>query len=420
MAAQTETDVIGLEIERVNPKVDTWFDRDSKFFAQLEKRPVETISGRDMRVPCELHPGGQFGQFDSDGGDLGVGTNSQFDKALINTIDLEIAFQWNARTDWVTDDRRKAVISSFRDMLAKGMNEFRRNVDSLCMQDGTGTLATVTSVTINTPVGFDTLTLTTDGFRARLLRYNMPVNVWTPGTWVLKTAAAPLNISYYDIVNSIVRIPTGSGVAANDVLVVKGTTSTPPTSLNGVKYHDSNSSVGTWQGFDRGSTPEVRASRVQASGSLALPFARLALNKVGDRVGEENMKRTEAWTHPAQIQAYEQLGQQVSIINKGAKEEPLNMYFNDNMTMAGAPAKKSYSWDRTRIDFIDLNNWGRAEMHKAGFYKNKNGNYIWELRGTSGGVAASWLMYIVCSFNVFVMNPASLSYIDTLTIPSGY
>lgn len=417
--AQTEADVLALELERVDPKVNTWFDRDSKFFAQLEKRPVDTISGRDMRVPCELHPGGSFGQYDSEGGDLGVGTAPTYDKAVINTVDFKIAFQWNAKTDWVTDDRRKAVLSSFRDMLAKGMNEFRRNVDSLCMQDGTGTLATVTSVSTNSPTGFDTLTLTTDGFRARLLRFGMPVNVWTPGTWVKKTSS-PLSINFYDIVNSIVQIPTGSSVAAADVLVVSGTTTTPPSSLNGVKYHDSNSSTGTWQGYDRSTTPEVRATRVQASGGFSLPFARLAINKIGDRVGEDNMKRLEAWTHPAQEQAYEQLGQQVSIINDPSGNKGLDLYFSDNMKMAGAPLKKSYSWDRTRIDFIDLNNWGRAEMHKAGFYKDKNGRYVFELRGASGGVAAAWIFYIVCSFNVFVLNPTALSYIDTLTIPSGY
>lgn len=418
---QTETQVLGLELERVDPHLSTWFDRDDKFYSQIEKdKTVEKISGRDFRVPCEIHPGGDFGQYNSDGGDMGTGTAPQYDKAVVNTIDLKIAFQWTSRADWVTDSNRQAVISSFRDMLAKSMTETRRNLDSLCMQDGTGTLATVTSVTTNTPTGYDTITLTTDGFRARLLRYGMKVNVWTPSTWTLKTAGGALAINYYDIAGSTIQIPTGSGVAAADVLVISGTTTTPPSSLNGVKYHNSNSSTGVWQGFNRANTPEVRATRVQATGSFSVPYARLAINKIGDRVGEDNMKRLNAWTHPAQLQAYEQVGQQVSIINKEAKEEGLNLYFNDNMTMAGAPAKKSYSWDRTRIDFMDLSNWGRAEMKSPGFYKDKNGRYVFEMRGPSGGVAASWIFYIVCSWQLFVRNPAALSYIDSLTIPSGY
>lgn len=420
----TETQVLATEMERIDPKVSTWFDRESKFYSRLEKKPVEIISGRDMKVVCELRPGGDFGQFNSDGGDMGTGTGSQYDKATINTIDLKIAFQWTSRSEWVTDDRRKSVVNTFKDTLAKGMKEFRRNVDSLCMQDGTGTLATVSAVSTNTPVGYDTLTLQSDGFRARLLRYGMKVDIFTPATssWTKKTSSGALAINYYDIVGSVVQVPTGSGVAVNDVLVVEGTSTNPPMSINGVKYHNSNSSIGTWQGYNRATTPEVRAIRVAAGGSLSLPMPRLVLNSIGNRVGEDNMKKLEAWTHPAQIAAMEQLGQGVININKSAKEENLNLYFNveNGMNFAGCPGRASFSWDRSRIDFIDLNNWGRAVMHEPGFYKDKNGRYVFELRGASGGVAAAWLFYINTSFNVFVENPTGLGYIDTLTIPSGY
>lgn len=421
---QTEAQVLATELERVDPHVATWFDRDDKFYSQIDKGSPEIMSGRDMKVVCELRPGGDFGQYNSEGGDMGTGTGPQYDKAVINTVDLKIAFQWTARSEWVTDDKRKAVISNFRDMLAKGMAEFRRGIDSLCMQDGTGILATVTSVTTNTPAGFDTLTLTTDGFRARLLRYGLKINVWSANLLTNRTAAAPLAINFYDIVNSQVQIPTGSGVLATDLLGINGTTTTPPTSINGVKYHNSNSSVGVWQGYNRANTPEVRAIRVQAAGGLSLPFPRLAINSIGNRVGEESMKQMDVWTHPAQVQAYEQLGQQVSIINKTAKDEGLDLYFGNRlgagMRMGGSPVKTSYSWDRTRIDFMDLSNWGRAEMKSCGFYKDKNGRYVFELRGASGGVGAAWLFYIVVSFNLYVKNPAALAYIDTLTIPSGY
>ena len=420
----TETQVLGVEMERIEPKLGVWFDRDSKFYSQLEKnRNVEVVSGRDFRVPCELRPGGDFGLYNSDGGDMGTGTGSQYDKATVNTVDLKIAFQWTARSEWVTDDRRKAVIDTFRDTLAKGMKEFRRNADSLCMGDGTGTLATVTSVVTNSPTGFDTLTLQTDGFRARLLRYGMKVDVFTPatGAWTKKTGAGALAINFYDIVNSVVQIPTGSGIAANDVLVVEGTTSNPPMAINGVKYHNSNSSIGTWEGYNRATTPEARAIRIAAGGPLSVTYARLALNSIGNRVGEEAMEKMEIWTHPAQLQAYEQIAQQVSLINKGDNEEGVNLYFNSNkMTQAGCPMRFSFSWDRTREDLIDLDNWGRAVMHDPGFYKDKNGRYVFEMRGTSGGVSAAWLFYIVCSFNVFTKNPTGLGYIDTLTIPSGY
>jgi hypothetical protein len=193
--------------------------------------------------------------------------------------------------------------------------------------------------------------------------------------------------------------------------------------LLGTKYHNSNASTGTWLGFDRALTPEIRASRTNGNASaLTLPLPRLAINKLGDRVGLKNRKKIQAWTHPAQQQAYEELAQNIMQINKGNSEEGMNLYFNnENIRMAGAPLKTSYSWDRTRIDFIDLDVWGRAELHPAGFYKNPdNGQRVWEIRGPSGGVATSWIFYIVASFNIFMNNPAASTYIDTLAVPSGY
>jgi hypothetical protein len=123
--------------------------------------------------------------------------------------------------------------------------------------------------------------------------------------------------------------------------------------------------------------------------------------------------------HPCQKQAYEELGQLVSIINKNPKQDALDLYFSDNMQMAGAPVKCSFSWDKSRIDFILNEVWGRAEMHPAGFY-TVDGRKIFELRGASGGVKTSQIFYITASFNLFVNNPAACSYIDGLTVPTGY
>jgi hypothetical protein len=191
-------------------------------------------------------------------------------------------------------------------------------------------------------------------------------------------------------------------------------------SLFGVPYHHNSSTAGTWLGFTRLTTPEIVANRVAAGGSLTLPQPRLAINKIGDRVGISERKKLTAWMHPCQKQAYEELGFEVVRINKSAKEEGLDMYFNDNMSMAGAPVKCSYSWDKTRIDFVDQDVWGRAEFHPPGFYADENGSKYFIVRGASGGVATSNLAYLVASFNLFVMNPAGLSYIDTLTVPGGY
>ena len=145
------------------------------------------------------------------------------------------------------------------------------------------------------------------------------------------------------------------------------------------------------------------------------------MNRIGDRVGMENVGRLQAWMHPCQVQAYEQLGFLVTQLNSTGEGKGLDLYFGGAMQMAGCPVKKSFSWDKTRIDFVGLDVWGRGELQPAGFYKTPNSDkFVFEVRGPSGGVATSNIFYIVAAFNTYMNNPAGASYIDTLKVPSGY
>jgi hypothetical protein len=419
--AQTEAQVLGTEIERVVPKVATLFERDSVFYANIEKRPVEVISARDMRIPLEISPGGLFGGFDPDGGDMGRGEGPSYDKAVISTVHMKHGIEWTLKAQWGTDDKRKAVINTFRELLAKSMAEFRRQVDSSCMTAGDGVLGTLTTVTEDSPAGSDTYTLTTDGFGARLLRKGQKISVYSSDL-ATKRVGGEVSITYVDYPNKTIRVTAAviTGAVTTDKVVVSGPSSTPPVWLKGVSYHHNSASTGSWLGFDRSVTPEIRANRVAAGAALTMPLPRLALNKIGDRVGIDNRgKRCVAWLHPCQKQAFEEIAQGLIFIPKQAKEEGFDPYFNDNMRMAGAAIRESYSWDKKRIDFVDNEVWGRAEMKAPGFHE-VDGRKIFELRGGSGGLAAAMIFYLVASFNLFVSNPAAVAYIDTLTVPTGY
>lgn len=418
----TESQILANEMERVQPRLATLFDRDATFYSTIDKVAAEPVSARDMRVPLELRPGGLFGHYDPDGGDLGLGDGPTFDKGTVPIAHIKFGVQWTKKAEWATDDARKAVLNTFRHLMGKSMAEFRRYVDSLCMTDGTGTLGVISAVTVNTPAGFDTITLGTDGYGARLLRFGQPINIYSSTLATNRTLGAEKKIVFYDAPNKQIRIPTGTpGITAGDKLVVSGVSATPPASILGVPYHQNGNSTGTWLGLDRAVTPEVRGNRVNAAGALALPFPRLAFNKIGDRLGAENTKKVTAWMHPAQLQAYEELGQMVTVINKDSnKNQGLDLlYDQDNMRIAGVPIRTSFSWDKTRIDFIVNDAWGRAEMKPVGFY-DVDGKKIFELRGGSGGVAASQIFYIVASFQLFMLNPVAGAYVDGLTVPSGY
>lgn len=414
--AVVESNVVALELERVIPKIRTVFERDDKFYANIKKQDVEVISNRQMRIPLELRPGGSFQYFNADGGDLGRGGGPQWDKAVLTCVFMSENIEYTKLTEWSTNSDRKAIVGAVRRLVATATDELRRQLDAQLMQAGNGVLGTVTTATPSG--GVDTYTCTTDGFGVRLMRYGQTVQLYNSTLATLKGSGV---ITAWDVENKSVDVtPAIATSTTGDLIVVNGISS--PTSLPalfGVPYHHSSASTGTWLGFSRSATPEIRANRVNASSAaLTLPLPRLAINKIGNRVGIENDFSPNAWMHPAQKQAYEEIGQLVSIIQKTPKDESLDMYF-DKMQMAGASVKCSYNWDKTRIDFVTDSVWGRGETLPLGFYKT-DGRNIFEIRGASGGVATADIFYMVVGMQTFVNNPAACAYIDTLAVPSGY
>lgn len=417
MSAVNEQQVVALELEKVLPKVQTVFESDDKFYSSIEKKNVEVVSYRQMRVPLELRPGGSFQYFNPDGGDLGRGSGPTWDKATVQPVFVSENIEYTKLTQWSTDGDRKAIQNAVRKMVAGCTKELRRQLDAQYMQPGTGVVGTISGVA--TSGGVDTYDLATDGFGARLVRYNQQVQVFDA---TLATNRGSGTITFWDVANNQIKVtPAIAGATATDVLVTFGI-STPAAlpAIYGIPYQHSNASTGTWLGFNRATTPEIRANRVNAaSAALTLPLPRLAINRIGNRVGIDNDFRPDAWTHPCQAQAYEEIGQLVSIIQKQPKEEGLDMYFNDSMQLAGAPIRRSFNWDKTRIDFVSKEVWGRGEIMPIGFYTT-DGRKIFELRGPSGGILTSDIFYMVNGHQAFVNNPAACAYIDGLAVPSGY
>ena len=419
--AVVEAQVAALELERVLPKIRTLFERDDKFYSNIKKRDVEKISNRQMRVPLELRPGGSFQYFNPDGGDLGRGGGPTFDKAVLTSVFVSENIEYTKLAQWSTDDERKAITNGVRRLTASALDELRRQLDAQMMQDGTGTIGVISAV--STSGGVDTYTLGTDGFGARLVRFGQTVQVFDTTLATLRGSGV---VTKWDVENKSIDVtPAIAGATGTDKLVTNGITS--PTSLPGlygIPYHHSNASAGTWLGFSRAATPEIRANRVNAaSAALALPFPRLAINKIGNRVGIDNTFKPRAWMHPCQVQAYEEIGQLVILITKQAKDENLNMYFGNGdgngMQMAGASVTGSFNWDKTRIDFVVDEVWGRGEILPIGFYTT-DGRKIFEIRGPSGGVVTADIFYMVCGMQTFVSNPAACAYIDALAVPTGY
>jgi hypothetical protein len=416
MGAFNNSSVVATELEKVTTKLPEAFESDDKFFANIKKADVEKISYRQMRAPIAIRPGGAFQYFQPNGNDLGRGGGPSYEKAVLQPVFMSENIEYTKLAQWGTDDDRKAIINAVRKLTAGAMVELRRQLDAQMMQTGTGVIGTITTPT--TTAGVEQLICTTDGFGVRLMRYGQTIQVFDSTLATLKGSA---EITFWDPANSIVKITPAIGTTGGDLIVTNGISS--PSSLPGlygVPYHHSNASTGTWLGFNRATTPEIRSNGINAnSATLSWPLPRRAINAIGNRVGIDKNFKCNAWMHPAQQQQYEQMGQLVSIIQKQPKAEGLNLYFGDDMQMAGAPVKPHFNWDKTRIDFVVDETWNRGEILPIGFYTT-DGRNIFELRGPSGGVATADIFYMVVGMQTFVDNPANTAYIYSLAVPSGY
>lgn len=425
---QSVSDVIALELEKIEKKIEILFEIDDTFYSQVEKSADATpVNSRDMKIPVQFAPGGYFGQWNPDGGNLGRGSGPSYENAIIPTVDFRYALEWTKKTEWTTEGT-KAITSTMNRNLAQAMPNFRAHMDSMCMTGGNGVLGTITaSSNAGGATGTDTFVLSND-FGVKLLMEGQKVCFYDATmTTKLNTHGDP-EITFRDVPTRTIK--TFPAVAtAPDVIppvgakvVIEGVTGANPVSLFGVPYHVSNSSAGNWLGFSRANYPAVRASRVDAGGAaLSLPFPRLALNLLGDRAQSTKKLKLKIWLHPAQVAAYETLGQQVNVMNidKKASTQGLDLYFGEDMSMAGVPLQPSFKWNKTRIDMLDMSSWGRAELKKPGFYTS-DGRKFFEVRGGDGGVAAATLLYVVSSWNLFTSNPQENAYIDNLLVPAGY
>jgi hypothetical protein len=61
-----------------------------------------------MRIPLKLRPGGRFGHFNPDNGDMGVGDGPTYDKAVITVAHLKYAMQWSKLVEWASDSDQES------------------------------------------------------------------------------------------------------------------------------------------------------------------------------------------------------------------------------------------------------------------------------------------------------------------------
>jgi hypothetical protein len=411
---------VAVQLEKVRKKLPILYERSDTFFSMIHKRgDVEKVSTRTARIPLQTNPGGNFGYAGFDGSDLGRGSGTEYDYAQVTPVGLRFAVEITKLVEYATNASDKAVADVTKKNVGDAMRQFRRDIDAQLQTAGNAICATVNLANLAT----NTLTLADTPFGARLVRKNMKVQIMDAAQANTRgscTITGNVN-SQLGKAQTVVVDLIPPGVIATDVVIPDGLAGASPVGVYGLPYHHNSSTLGTWMGISRANSYAV-ADLVPCNNSgLALPFLRLAVDKIMQNIGmdeEAALKNLLWYGHRMQKAAYHEIAASISMLQKEGGEQDVDLMFRSE-TIGGVKTKWSIHADPTRLDLLNLDTWGRVEWKEID-YLEIGDETVFPVYGQSGGIAAAYLFYLVAGEQYFIDNPKAVGGLTGLAVLSGY
>ena len=412
--AQTNSDVVALQLEVVAPLVSEFYEFEDALVSRFTKMKSMDQSSRDLRIPIPMYPGGKFRQVDFDGGAMGRGSATVYKVATLAPIDQAIAVEINDKVGFVTDSSVKAVANAVQREVAAAMSEFKNMKDSLLQTAGGGILSTVAT----SGVSGTTITLTSP-FYEQLLRYGQEITVYNSTQTTNRGTATITGID--PVAHTITVNATPGGTTDGDKICLGGLSGASPTSTYGLAYHHNSASTGTWLGLNRATYPGIRTPIVTASSTLTTAHPQLLLAKLAMQLGQSVLDSGKwFWhMHTSQRVAWAELGQliqEISVNQGGAANGNVDILMQRKLAnkIGGIEVLESIHADRTRIDLVDGENWIRGTYKETGLHKMGDQTKL-PVYDNTGGYSNASIWYISNSEQFAVKNPRRGGYIASLT-----
>lgn len=418
----TNADVLSLQQEKVRAKLPELFETSNFLVAEVERNAeVEQVSTRDYRIPIVVSYGGDYGTFDPDGGDMGLGSGPITKHYVTSYFPIKFGIQLTNLQMYATAKSEQAVKNAFALVMAKAMKQFQAQEDASFHTAGNGVIATATAQTTTSSKTVYTLDTS---FSTQLLRRGMPVKVYPNDLSVGPRARTDdgtkttFRCAIVDPVSGKVTLDdTVASAAATDKIVFDGVSGATPTWKKGMYSFLSTATTGNLMSLDRAANPEIISNWQTANGPLSGLHGMFLLDAIeqrrddlGNLVAVFHMKQRSAWYKAGMAISEWQRGKadaMIDVVPKRAKE----------FQFAGIRAVVDKHQDRTRVDVLNLKRWGRAVLKDLDWYQVGD-RKIFPLRGTSGGIAAGVLLYLELHSDWYTDDVGCQGFISGLTIPT--
>lgn len=417
MSEATNAQAIALQHELVRPNLPLLYQQDDTLWGMIkENTEVEVVSSRPTRVPMELLAGGKPRQGYPDGGDIGLGSSFTTDFGTIVPVYIFMAWQYTKQAEISTGNKEKAIEDYVTLTQKRAMQGINVVMECLIQGDGSNTLSTVTGTS-----GTNILTVA----NGNAFQDNWDVDVWSA---VGGTFRGTVTIQSVDANNKQLYL-TGafpSGTAANDVLLLSGSSGVAGSGLFGIAAYQQNSATGSVMGIPRASYPgKLSTPNVNAANQALTPaMARRSLAQIQIALGVKQPDELDLIYHMNvdMVAAWENTGLNVTQVIQnqlqGSNSQDM-LKKSPPKTFAGRKLVTSINAEPGRVDGLCLKNWFRVENQPLDFYE-VGGQTMFQVYGASGGLATSTLFYYWWGGNVGNQNVREGVYLSNVAIPNGY
>lgn len=433
------SDYVSTMLEHTEDLLPAMYDVIPNLAVGMVKKKIGSdtdVSTRDVRVPIEVSPAGDYSSVDTDGGARGRGSSYVTVNHTLTTFETQVALEVTEKQIQATRGKKKAIAAVLTKTLKDGMRE-AKNYDDIAFHsspDG-GSQGIIGYATATTTSGGNQVYTFNDntpsangghGLTVRLMRRKQKVHVFSNDLLTHRTSGGAVRIVSVDKQNKTVTL-TGliSGAAADDKIIFNGVTATPAWKYSLFTYLNT-LTTGNLLGLSRTTYPDIVPSSVNCAGNkVTMSDIQLLRSKMLEaRGGMDNDYQglcslaqaqviREAQSAITHIYLDGKVKEMVDIVPKAGKQFP----FGD------------FIWNidlhhpQTRMDLAAPKLWGRITLFNRdiAFATDPDGKRVWTVVSTSdGSPTTAYDFYIDQSENIFSQDSGAQGFLYGAGVPSGY
>lgn len=387
------------------------------------------------RVPVLLSIGGDYQAVSLDGGDLGTGSQPKSAFMAFGTFENDIGFNLPLRAIYGTKDAKQAITNAMQFTLGKALSEmalyneigfFNDSVGMLATANGTGSPSIVSSaVTYNLDTAFSFI---------RIRGANQLVDIYDTNNLLQFVGARVQSISFAN--NTITLSGVSVYTPANTDQIAfpnmgLGATRTNYTAAagswrNGLYTFNTTTTSGSIGGLAYSTAYELATPNVNAQSGFYTPSVIYSgKSQLIQRRDDEAYSQAIGICHPAQRVSWYLQGVTISNWFRGPSDKMIDLApkgtdYGDTFEAGDITHYVSRYSNKTRVDVVNPNNFGWAQLTDIDFVQTPEGQRIFIGRSSStGNPQAGFQFYIVNSRQLYSVDPGCGIVNYNLTIPSG-